>query len=104
MSFRIKVAPRAAIQIRAAAEWWAEHRSKAPLAFAEDLESAYALIQEFPFAGEPVRHRRIANVRRILMGRVRYQLYYVFSGEESVVEILALWHASRGTHPRLASE
>ena len=71
--------------------------NKAPLAFAEDLESAYALIQEFPFAGEAVRHRSIPSLRRVLLGRIRYYLYYVPSPEESVIEVLSLWHISRGS-------
>ena len=67
----------------------------------EDLESSFALIEEFPHAGEGVPHRRIANLRRLLLSRVDYHLYYVVSLEERVVELLALWHTSRGTKPRL---
>jgi len=35
--------------------------------------------------------------RRLLLSRIRYRLYYRAEGE--VVEILALWHTSRGTPP-----
>jgi hypothetical protein len=42
-----------------------------------DLASAFALIEELPNAGESVRHPRIASLRRVLLGRVQYHLYYV---------------------------
>lgn len=101
MSYTFKVAPRAAKQIRAAAEWWVKNRLKAPAAFAEDLESAFTLIQELPYAGEAIPHSRISGVRRVLLGRVQYHLYYIASTQQHVVEVLALWHTSRGSSPRL---
>lgn len=101
MSFRFKVAPRAERQIRAAANWWRKNRSKAPALFAEDLESAFSLIEELPNAGEPVRHPKIPSLRRVLLGNVQYHLYYVVALEDEIVEIIALWHTSRGRGPRL---
>ena len=101
MSIRFKVAARADRQIRAAAAWWLENRAYAPAMFAEDLESAFALAEEFPHAGEAVPHPRIPGLRRILMSRVQYHLYYTITFDNSVVEILALWHTSRGSKPRL---
>ena len=99
MSFRFKVSARADRQIRAAAKWWAKNRAGAPAIFARDLATAFDLIEEFPYAGEVVPHRLVANLRRILLGRSQYHLYYVAHPSDSVVEVLALWHASRGTRP-----
>jgi hypothetical protein len=76
LTFRFKVAPRAAVQIRAAAEWWAKNRTKNPTGFAEDLESAFMLIQDLPNAGEAVPHRTIPNLRRVLLGLTQHHLYY----------------------------
>lgn len=69
--------------------------------FAEDLESAFTLIEEFPHAGEAIRHPRIPNLRRVLLSGSHYHLYYNVLIEDSVVEVLALWHTSRGAGPRL---
>lgn len=101
MRVRLRVAPRAAAQIRAAADWWIENRSKAPEAFAEDLERAFDLIGSFPALGERVSHSRLPGVRRMHLARVRYHLYYVVSEETETVEVLALWHTSRGQAPEL---
>lgn len=98
---KFKVAARADRQIRAASAWWTKNRPYAPRLFAEDLESAFDLIEQFPYAGEAVPHRRIRSLRRVLLSHVQYYLYYATYAEDAVVEILALRHSSRGTRLRL---
>jgi len=95
----VTFSPRARRQIRAAANWWEEHRDKAPEAFDQDLSSAVESLATTPFlAATPVRSRK-PGIRRMLLERIRYYLYYrVFSNDE--VEIVAIWHASRRP-PRL---
>jgi plasmid stabilization system protein ParE len=98
---KFKVAARADRHIRNAAAWWEKNRPHAPALFAEDLESAFALIEEFPHAGEAINHRRIVRLRRVLLSHVQYHLYYAVSLEDGVIEVFALWHTSRETKPRL---
>jgi plasmid stabilization system protein ParE len=99
--FRFRVSPRAGRQIRAAAKWWLENRTAAPTMFRDELEDAYALIEELPFAGEAVPHSRIAGLRRVLLGHTQYHLYYAVAEDDAIVEVLSLWHTSRGNRPRL---
>ncbi len=99
---RFKVAARADRQIRVASAWWRKNRPYAPGRFAEDLDSAFDLIEQFPHAGEAVRHRRIVGLRRVLLNHVQYYLYYTVHIEARVVEILALRHSSRGIPPRFS--
>lgn len=101
MRYRVSVALRAHRQIHAAAKWWAKNRPAAPALLREELQGAYALIGELPLAGEAVPHSRIAGLRRVLLGRTRYHLYYVVSDDDGVIEVLALWHTSRGKRPPL---
>jgi plasmid stabilization system protein ParE len=101
LSFRFKIAARADLQIRAAAKWWIKNRTAAPAAFAQDLESAFSLIEQFPYAGEEISHRRISGLRRVLLGRSQYHLYYAVYLSERIVEVFALWHSSRGKPPRI---
>jgi len=65
--------PRALGQLEEAREWWLHHRDKAPLAFDEEVDA--------------------------LLG---YYLYFQISEDGEVVEILALWHGSRGVEPDIA--
>ncbi len=83
MRYGLRVAPRAADQIREAADWWLSNRPKAPRAFEEDLEKAFGLITSLPQAGQMVRHSRISGLRRAFMGRVLYYLYYRAETEKS---------------------
>lgn len=99
MSYRIRIAPAAAEQIRAANAWWLANRQTAPEAFAEEIQRGFEFISALPNAGEPVAHRHLPGLRRLLLGRIRYFLYYSSSPDKGAVDVLALWHAARGTPP-----
>jgi plasmid stabilization system protein ParE len=91
---------RAAKQAEAAARWWRENRTKAPEAFREELEQALRLVASQPDIGATARSTRLVGVRRVLLGRVRYHLYYrILEAPIRSIEVLALWHASRGDTP-----
>jgi plasmid stabilization system protein ParE len=94
---RLIVTPRAQRQIARARAWWLRNRDKAPEAFDEELERAYALLLDRPMIGRRIRTRRRGGARVITVERIRYELYYEV--REAVV-ILILWHASRRP-PRL---
>ncbi|MGH7587578.1 MAG: type II toxin-antitoxin system RelE/ParE family toxin [Gemmatimonadota bacterium] len=97
----MRISPLAADQIRMAASWWIQHRDKAPDAFADDLERAVELIASLPAVGEPVPHPQVTGIRRLLLARVRYHLYYQHEADSDTVDVLALWHTGRGTGPPL---
>lgn len=95
----LRVTRRAAAEIQDAAEWWYRNRPAAPDAVAEELERAFALITAQPNVGAIARNPRLAGVRRVHLARIRYHLYYRVSRAQ--VEVLALWHTSRGSAPKL---
>jgi plasmid stabilization system protein ParE len=85
--------PRAQRQIAAARDWWSENREKAPFAFDEDLQNAYALIVEHAHAGVIVRETSSRRTRRLYLARIRYYLYYEVS--ERAIIVIRLRHSSR---------
>ncbi|MBA2689651.1 MAG: type II toxin-antitoxin system RelE/ParE family toxin [Burkholderiales bacterium] len=95
----IRVSPRAAAQIEAAAAWWQEHRPFAPGAIHDDIARVLALLSAQPGVGTPARGVKVPGARRLILSRVRYYIYYRVS--EGVLEILAFWHMSRSQEPRL---
>ena len=97
----VKVTPRARREIRQASRWWAEHRSKAPHAFREDVQRAFDTLARQPLIGPPAINEKLAGVRRLHLKRIRYYLYYRVKDDPQQVEILAVWHTSRGTGPDL---
>jgi plasmid stabilization system protein ParE len=96
---RIRISNTAAAQIDAASAWWRKHRDKAPDAFDEDLDDALQILRAEPGIGSPVRARR-AGVRRLWLDRIRYFVYYR-EAEPDIIEVLAVWHGSRRSGPRL---
>ena len=100
MSYQVRVSRRAGREIRKAATWWLENREKAPSAFADDLDDALHLLAHLPKVGEAVHHATISTARRLLLTRTQHHLYYSVSDSSKTVEVLVLWHASRGSAPR----
>ena len=99
MTLRVKVSARAASQIRRAAAWWAENRPAAPGAVRTDIGDALALLAEQPGLGASYEGARTQGVRRLLVGRIRYFVYY--RATPNTLEVLAVWHVSRGKQPSL---
>jgi plasmid stabilization system protein ParE len=97
----IRVVSSAASAIKEAAEWWVTNRPKAPDAFSEELKRAFHLIASHPGIGARAQNVVLPDVRRIHLARVHYHLYYRVRTDSPAIEVLALWHTSRGTEPPL---
>ena len=95
----VKATPRAAAEIQRAAAWWRANRPAAPFALAVDLERAFELIAAQPGIGARARNAKKESVRRLLLSRTGYHLYYQINSEAGRVEVLALWHSRRGREP-----
>jgi plasmid stabilization system protein ParE len=80
-------------------DWWELNRSDAPNALADDLQDMLARIAQNPTIGEVVESRRFRYVRRRIMRRTHYHVYFRSDGDD--VEVVAFWHASRGSGPPL---
>lgn len=87
------------MQARRAAEWWQHHRPAAPGAVAKDIGESVALLAEQPAIGAKYEGARTLGVRRLFLSRIGYFLYYRV--RDDTLEVLALWHASRGEQPRV---
>lgn len=91
----LQITRRAAREIRAASEWWDENRPAAPEAFREALDKAFDLICTQPNIGTVATNVKLPGVRRILLSKVRYYLYYRLKSKPHAVEVVAIWHTSR---------
>ena len=49
--------------------------------------------------GAPYQGARAKDVRRLLLGRIRHFIYYRTTAD--ALEVLAVWHVSRGRQPAL---
>jgi plasmid stabilization system protein ParE len=95
--YDVEVTPRAAAQIERAAAWWEENRPAAPNAILDDFEEAKLLLSRQPGIGAKSSTLKYPDIRRLLLARIRYHIYYrVRPGK---VVILAFWHSSRASRP-----
>ena len=96
-SLRIEITSDAATQIAVA--WWAEHRPTAPGAILEDLDHLIDLLCVQPAMGTRSHRASLSGVRRVTLSRIRYYVYYRVV--DDALQVLALWHTSRGRGPVL---
>jgi len=99
LALRVRIKPHAQRQIETAAYWWAENRPAAPGAIRNDLGAALDALAEQPGIGTRIEVPRPYEVRRLFLARVGYFVYYRTKGR--FLEVIAFWHASRETGPRL---
>lgn len=95
---RVELAPRALAQVRVVDEWWRQNRLAAPTLFADELANALEMLERGVLFGVVYRFP-LFEVRRFLLPRSRYHVYYSFDGD--LVKVRAVWHASRGKGPPL---
>lgn len=90
----------AARQIREAADWWHANRSARDL-LASEIARGFDLISSDPGVGTPsTSYPDVIDLRRLHLPRVRYFIYYRAASPD-IIEVVALWHTSRGTSPDL---
>jgi plasmid stabilization system protein ParE len=97
--YSVEVTDLADGQLRQAALWWRAQRPKSPGALREEFSRAVDLLAVQPHLGAQARSDQVPGVRRIYLRRVRYYVYYRILEDRRVVQILAFWHASRGSEP-----
>jgi plasmid stabilization system protein ParE len=92
---------RAKTHIREIARWWRANRGARHRLPLEELRLAFASLAAFPEIGPAYRSRHGIGVRRLLLPRSQYWVYYEVDHAAEEVRILAVWRASRGKAPPL---
>ncbi len=98
---QLRVAPRAEGHIRRVSAWWREHRPAARELFALELADALERLASTPTLGVFYAERRGRVIRRLLLPRSRYHVYFTHDEAADVLEVRAVWHAQRGRGPSL---
>lgn len=97
MTLQIRVTRRAAREIERVAQWWSVNRTAAPGAVRTDLKATFDVLREQPGIGVRVEDARFPETRRIHLDRIQYWVYYRVRGGQ--LEVLSVWHSSRGSTP-----
>jgi plasmid stabilization system protein ParE len=97
--FAVVLQRRATREAEQADDWWRRNRPSSPDLFVTEFDRMLAAIVLMPTLGRPARSERAVGLRRVLLRRTRYHVYYRVRAE--TLEVLAVWHAARGTGPGL---
>jgi plasmid stabilization system protein ParE len=103
VTITVRIHPSAMRQASAAVRWWVRNRPRAPDLLRTELARALAAIEHAPRSGPPCTELgpEFAAVRRMLMPRTRYYVFYVYDEEAARVDVVAVWSNLRGTPPPL---
>lgn len=96
---RLRLLPEALARIDAGRAWWVGHRDKAPGLFDRELADALERVLAAPNLGQRVALMRGRSVRRVLMPKTAFHVYYEVLGDE--IHVLTIWGAVRGDRPNL---
>ena len=77
------------------------HRPSARDLFARELAGALRLLLRAPGVGVAYGPKSGDGVRRLILQRTGYHVYYVHDSEQQVLGILAVWSCRRGRPPSL---
>jgi hypothetical protein len=72
----VVITRRAAQEIETAGAWWRANRPAAPDLFSTELTHALQLVAARPEIGARATNSRLRGVRRVLLSRIRYHLYF----------------------------
>jgi plasmid stabilization system protein ParE len=97
--FRVRLTIEAEAQLEKIDEWWAANRREHPELVREEASEAIRTLAAFPEAGVEHRARGRRGLRKMLLPRSQYLLYYAVNDDQGEVVIAAVWHASRGKGP-----
>ena len=97
----VRLAAEAEDQAAEAQAWWVANRPLAPGLFANELLAAIDLLTHMPRVGQRYRVRGVPGLRRMLLPRTRYHVYYTHDPEARLVVVVAVWGAVRGHGPPL---
>jgi plasmid stabilization system protein ParE len=99
--YEVRVAPRAQAQIDEVVAWWKINRQAAPMLVLDEFEAAAERLTIALLIGAIYRHSTFRSVRRLLLPRIRYHIYYEVYEASGLVRVVASWHTARRRGPRL---
>jgi hypothetical protein len=98
---KVHATGRAKREIARAAVWWRKNRLEAPLLFLDELEAAERHLRTAPKSGQIYGYRKNRLIRRWLLEKTEYHVYFSVSREAQVIVLHSVWGARRGRGPKL---
>jgi plasmid stabilization system protein ParE len=97
---KIEIGKRARRQVERASDWWQENRPGTAFLFDQELEEALRLLLLMPNAGVKYATPKRPDLRRLLLPKTEYHVYFAVERGGAVVAIHSVWGARRGRTPK----
>lgn len=98
---KVRATGRAKREIARAALWWSKNRPNAPLLFLDELEAAERHLCTAPITGQIYGYRKNRLIRRWLLEKTEYHVYFSVNRNAEIVMLHSVWGARRGRGPKL---
>ena len=97
---KLNISKRARLRAEKIDERW---RSEAdyPHLFAQELYERLMQLSETPQIGSPWPTERRPNLKRLLLEKTQYHIYFEVDERKQEIRILTVWGARRGRTPKL---
>lgn len=99
---KVRATGRAQREIVRAALWWKTNRPEAPGLFLEELEAAQLHLSTTPISGHVYGYRKARMIRRWLLEKTEYHVYFSVDRKAGVLMVHSVWGARRGRGPKLS--
>jgi hypothetical protein len=97
---KLKVVAQARDQYRAERTWWVTNADHKQL-FSQEFRDAIRHLLTLPESGQIYTRSRGRVIRRWLLPKTRYHIYYRIDPNAQVLVIYSVWGATRGDAPDL---
>ena len=98
---RIRYTRRGELSIERIDDWWRAQRSAAPDLFWNELGEAVELLKSSPEMGAVYKTRKGNGVRRIVLPKSDYHVYFEVERNADWIMIIVVWGARRERGPKL---
>jgi hypothetical protein len=98
---KVRATGRAKREIARAALWWSKNRPHARLLFLDELEAAERHLRTAPITGQIYGYRKNRLIRRWLLEKTEYHVYFSVNRNAQLVMLHSVWGARRGRGPKL---
>ena len=97
---KFEISRRARREIERIGRWWVDNRPAARELFVHELAEAERLLRTAPDT-EAWRTRGGKVIRRWLLPKTQYHLYFLYDAKSDRLLVVAVWGATRGKDPNL---
>ena len=98
---KVRLTPRASRELERVSKRWRETRPAAPNLVLDEFEAAKNHLSTMPHSGQLYGHRKGHTIRRWMLPKTQYGVYFAVDAERDLVIVHSIWGARRRRGPKL---